>query len=366
MKILYLITGLGGGGAEKVVADLADQMSKCGHQVKIAYLKGQVIVFPENSEIELIYLGLESVNNFKVAYKNYKKLLKEFQPNVVHAHMVHANIFARISRQFCAVPRLICTAHSNNEGGKARMLAYRFTHAWSNLTTNVSQAAAKNFENLGAVPKGGMQTVYNGIDLNKFKKNGEQSNLNIRSSLNIRSDELMLLAVGRLHEAKDYPNLLNALSMVLKKNIVAKKINLIIAGNGELKATLEKQVQDLKIENHVQLIGRRNDIPQLMSEADLFVLSSSFEGFGLVVAEAMASECFVVATDCGGVREVMGENGLLVPPGDSDMLAIQLMNALSLPELERNNNNTQACKYVHQNFDLNKIIQQWLMIYEGK
>ncbi len=116
MNIVYLITGLGGGGAEKVVVDLADQMSERGHNVKIAYLKGGVVVQPKNIEIELIYLGLENLTKCKSAYNNYKKLILDFKPDVVHAHMVHANIFARISRKFLSVPRLICSAHSNNEG----------------------------------------------------------------------------------------------------------------------------------------------------------------------------------------------------------------------------------------------------------
>ncbi len=364
MKVLYLITGLGGGGAEKVVADLADQMSKRGHQVKIAYLKGEVIVRPENPNIELVYLGLETLTDTRKAYQNYKKLLLRFSPDVVHAHMVHANIFARISRQFYDVPRLICTAHSNNEGGKVRMLAYRLTHTCADLTTNVSQAASKNFENLGAVPKGGIQTVYNGIDLNKFKRD-EQLRAHVRSSLNIADDEIMLLAVGRLHEAKDYPNLLNALSLILKKNNITKKVKLVIAGEGEQKSILEQKIQALKIQDHVQLIGRRNDVPQLMSAADLFVLSSSFEGFGLVVAEAMACETYVVATDCGGVQEVMGGFGSLVNKSDSDALAIGIEKVLTKNIKEIVDNNHKALNYVRSNLALDSIVEKWIELYES-
>lgn len=364
MKILYLITGLGGGGAEKVVADLAQQMSQRGHEVKVAYLKGQVIVRPENPSIELVYLGLETLTDTRKAYQNYKKLLLRFSPDVVHAHMVHANIFARISRQFYDVPRLICTAHSNNEGGKVRMLAYRLTHTCADLTTNVSQAASKNFENLGAVPKGGIQTVYNGIDLNKFKRD-EQLRAHVRSSLNIADDEIMLLAVGRLHEAKDYPNLLNALSLILKKNNITKKVKLVIAGEGEQKSILEQKIQALKIQDHVQLIGRRNDVPQLMSAADLFVLSSSFEGFGLVVAEAMACETYVVATDCGGVQEVMGGFGSLVNKSDSDALAIGIEKVLTKNIKEIVDNNHKALNYVRSNLALDSIVEKWIELYES-
>lgn len=362
MKILYVITGLGGGGAEKVVAGLADEMSKLGHQVKIAYLKGQVIVCPENSEIELINLGLESVKNFKIAYKNYKKILKEFQPDVVHAHMVHANIFARLSRIFFPIPKLICTAHSNNEGGKARMLVYRATHHLSDLTTNVSQSASDSFETLGAVPKNGITTIYNGIDLERFQSN-EQENLEVRLALGLSNDDLMLLAVGRLHEAKDYPNLFHAIEILLKQDGEHKNIYLFVVGDGDLRSELEHLITEKKLSTQVHLLGRRNDIPQLMSAADLFILSSSFEGFGLVVAEAMACQTYVVATDCGGVKEVMGDTGILVQPKNSLDLAQALMRAINLSDVEVIHNNMRALKHVSKNFDLKNIVTKWLEIY---
>lgn len=363
MKILYLITGLGGGGAEKVVVDLADQMFKRGHQVKIGYLKGNIVVRPKNPEVELVYIKLESLKKIKQAYTNYIKLLQNFQPDVVHAHMVHANIFARLSRKFHPVPKLICTAHSNNEGGKARMLAYKLTHNLSDLTTNVSESATKRFEELGAAPKGGMQTVYNGINLSKFKKE-EVLGAELRLLLNVADEELLLLAVGRLHEAKDYPNLLYALHLILKKNLITKKINLVIVGEGELRTNLEELIQRLGLKNNVRLIGRRDDIPQLMSAADIFILSSSFEGFGLVVAEAMACETYVIATDCGGVKEVMGGYGSLIPSKDSNALAQAICDALNQNRLKIVKNNAAALSYVKKTFSLDNIVEQWVKLYE--
>lgn len=365
MKILYLITGLGGGGAEKVVADLADQMSKHGHQVKIAYLKGEVIVRPENPNIELVYLGLETLTDTRKAYQNYKKLLLCFSPDVVHAHMVHANIFARVSRIFCAVPKLICTAHSNNEGGKVRMLAYRVTHHLSDLTTNVSQSASESFEKLGAVPKNGILTVYNGINLDRFQKANTAAKQNMRLSLGLSEQDLMLLSVGRLHEAKDYPNLFNAIEILLKQNTKFKNVHLYVVGDGDLKQKLEQLLTEKKLNTQVHLLGRRNDIPQLMSAADVFILSSFFEGFGLVVAEAMACETYVVATDCGGVKEVMGAFGTLVPKSDSKQLAAGIEKALKLAPDEIAHNNAGALQYIKNTLALESIVNQWIEIYES-
>lgn len=360
MKILFLITGLGGGGAEKVVVDLAMRMANLGHQVKIAYLKGEVVVQPDSGDIELINLGLESISQAKLAYKNYKNLLERFEPDVVHAHMVHANIFARIARKFTPVQKLICTAHSNNEGGKARMLAYRLTHRLADVTTNVSQSASLSFEELGAVPKNGIITVYNGIDLDKFRYD-PSARERLINELKLSRDCTLILAVGRFHSAKDYPNLLHAFAQLIKQQ--QSKPVLIIAGDGEERPRIEQLILSLDLQQYVYLLGRRNDIPDLMSAADLFVLSSSFEGFGLVVAEAMASNTFVVATDCGGVKEVMGGQGLLVPPQNVELLTQQLRHAMQMNEYDLTANNKKALAYVQNYFDLDKIIQRWLEIY---
>ncbi|OTG90615.1 glycosyltransferase [Acinetobacter sp. ANC 3832] len=363
MNIIYLITGLGGGGAEKVVVDLADKMSEYGHQVKIAYLKGNVVIRPENVEIELIYLGLESIKNSKKSYQRYKKLLLDFKPDVVHAHMVHANIFARISRFFSPIPKLVCTAHSNIEGGKARMLAYRVTHHLSDLTTNVSQSASENFVRLGAVPTNGITTVYNGIKLDRFHR--LNTNESLREEIGLSTTDIMLLAVGRLHEAKDYPNLFNAIEILFKEHSESKYIHLFVVGDGNLKSEFEKLITDKKLKERIHLLGRRNDIPELMSAADVFILSSSFEGFGLVVAEAMACETYVVATDCGGVKEVMGGFGTLVPKSDPQLLADGIHQALLLSSGEKGDNNANALQYVKNTFALDRIVGRWIEIYES-
>lgn len=350
MKILYVITGLGLGGAEKVVVDLADQMTERGHEVTISYLKGPALVKPKSDKVRLHYLGLESIKNFFFASQKYKKLIKKFKPDIVHAHMVHANIFARLNRIGCRIPKLICTAHNSNEGGQLRMLAYRFTNFLSNYNTNVSKEATASFIAKKAFTSDNLHTVYNGINLSTFQK----------AEIAIEKDTFNCIAVGRFNEQKDYPNLLNAIPEVIEK---IPNFHLDIAGEGDLKEEMIKLSEKLNIENFISFLGRRDDIPELMNNADLFILPSKYEGFGLVVAEAMACSTFVVATDCGGVKEVMGGNGILVPPKNSAELAKAILIALSLPQNKIEANNNQALLHVQQNFDLQKIVTQWEEIY---
>ena len=355
MHILYVITGLGLGGAEKVVIDLADQMILLGHNVKIAYLTGEVQVKPTSSNVELIALHLNSAKGFLLSSRKYQRLIKSFRPDVVHAHMVHANIFTRLNRALCPVPKLICTAHSSNEGGKARMLAYRLTNRLSDINTNVSQEATQAMINKGAFTKSNVVTVYNGINLNKFK--------NDPKSIRREQNTLNLIAVGRFTDAKDYPNLINAFAILKSRN--NSNIKLTIVGDGELTPQIESLIKELNLDKDITLLGRRSDVAELLSQADIFILASKHEGLPTVVIEAMACECYVVATDSGGVAEVMGNTGKLVPIQNSQALADALQNAIALSSKDRMQNNRKARARVEQLFSLETSVQKWLALYEA-
>ena len=353
MKILYVITGLGVGGAEKVVINLADQMTELGHNVKIAYLTGDVLVKPASSDVEIIALHLNSAKDFLLASKKYQKLIKRFRPDVVHSHMVHANIFARLNRVLCSVPKLICTAHNSNEGGKLRMIAYRLTNRLSDVNTNVSQEATEALIAKGAFSENNLITVHNGIDLRKFKKNHD--------NIDLDKHVLNFISVGRFNDQKDYPNLINAFAILRKSTDY--NIKLSIVGHGELQPQIEAQIEELELDKDITLLGRRSDVPKLMNEADIFILSSKFEGLPTVVIEAMACECYVVATDCGGSAEILGDTGKLVPIQDSQALANALEAAINLDVGYRLQNNKKARKRVEQLFSLESSVQKWLDLY---
>lgn len=351
MKILYLITGLGLGGAEKVVVTLADQMILLGHQVKIVYLKGNIIVEPDSKQIDLIGLNFEKVWDFFAASKKLKKVISDFQPDVVHAHMVHANIFARLNRLGSNnIKKLICTAHSTNEGGHIRMLAYRYTNFLSDINTNVSNEASESLIAKGAFSEGNLLTVYNGIDLNKFKS--KKKNLN---------NKIKFLSVGRFNEQKDYPNLLQAIALL--KNKIDINVKFYIVGDGELRGGIEDLIQELGIQDFVELLGKRTDIPDLLNDANFFILSSKNEGLPTVVIEAMACQTYVIATDCGGSAEIMGATGKLIPIQNSVALADAIFEVLALTDSSIRDNNVIARKRVEDNFSLQASVNRWLELY---
>ena len=138
-----------------------------------------------------------------------------------------------------------------------------------------------------------------------------------------------------------------------------------IVGEGNERAVLTDLVISSGLSDKVRFLGVRSDVHQIYNAADLYVLSSAWEGFGLVVAEAMASEQLVVATDCGGVKEVLGGHGYLVPAKDSPALALAMQTALRLLASERALITQAARHRILENYSLNTIINVWERLYRS-
>lgn len=359
MTVLFVITGLGMGGAENQVVNLADKFAEKGLDITIAYMLEPVMVEPKNKNVKLVWLGgTKSAVGMLTSLKNLVKLIRENKPDVVHSHMFHANILARLASIFASVPKSVSTAHNTNEGGKIRMLVYRLTNWLSDVFTNVSYDAVHSFEEKKAVSKGKMLAVGNGIDVEHFTFSSHARS-NIRAELGLQ-DKKVFITIGRFHEAKDYPNLINAFAKVV---LCSENCHLLIVGDGELRSVIENKIAQLGLQQKITLLGVRKDIPDLLSTSDVFVLSSAWEGFGLVVAEAMSCERIVIGTDSGGVANIIDRYGYVVSPRDPDSLAQGMQKALALSEVEAAELGQKARQRIVEHFSLDAAVQKWLAIY---
>ncbi|MBV2181871.1 MAG: glycosyltransferase [Castellaniella sp.] len=360
MRILLVTTGLALGGAERQVVDLADRLAGRGHEVAIAYLVGDVEVRPA-SAVKLFPLGFsKSLPGLMRGCLHLSRLIRAWQPDVVHSHMVHANLLTRLVRVIRPMRRLVCTAHNTNEGGRWVSLAYRLTDRLADLSTNVSQEAVEAFERNGAVPRGRMLAVHNGIDVRLFSDDAKLR-ADSRDRLFPDRTRRLLLSVGRLAEQKNHAGLLCVFAGFAKR---CQDVDLWIAGDGPLRTVLQQQCVDLGLEGRVVLLGSRSDVPDLMRAADAFVLASHFEGFGLVVAEAMASGTPVVATDAGGVAEVMAGTGFLVPVDDEAALGHALDEVFSM-DAGRRSAMVSAARLRAEDLDIERSVDGWLQLYKG-
>ena len=358
MKILYVITGLGMGGAEHVVVNLADTLDRQGCFVKIIYLTGDALVLPTSDNIDILPIEMKSYFDFIRAYFKIRLIVRSFEPDVIHSHMFHANIISRLLRLTTGVKKLICTAHNTNEGGRLRMLAYRLTDKLSTISTNVSDQAVASFIKKGAVRKDRMISIANGIDTDVFCFNSNDREEK-RSELDIENKKL-LLAVGRLDTQKDYPNLLRAISILSRKR---DDFKVFIVGEGPSKTKLHEQVIKLGLDDSIAFLGLRRDVRKLMSAADIYVMSSAWEGLPMVILEAMASELFIVSTDCGGVRQAVGEAGIIVESKNSTLLAAELDKALSMSNDSRKKFGAAARQRIVNGFSLKNNVESFFKLY---
>jgi len=358
--VLFLTNVLGYGGAEVQVRQLALGFKRRGWDTTIVtMLPPQAFVDAlDQAGIHLECLHMRrGIPDVRALFR-LRRILRQRAPQIVHSHIVHANLLARMARLICPMPVLITTAHNTVECGRILELAYRLTDRLTDLTTNVSQAAVDRYVRIGAAPVQRIQFVPNGVDLHRFRPDKDERH-RLRRELAV-ADQFVWLAIGRLTEAKNYPNMIEAFAQVADANTV-----LLIVGHGELDEPIRQHALTRHLGGRVRFLGVREDIPSLMNAADGYVLSSDWEGMPLVLQEASCTHLPIVTTDVGGNREVVvnGRTGFVVPPQDAAALAAAMRRVMVMTPEQRQQMGLAAREYMAATFDLEHVLDQWEGIY---
>jgi glycosyltransferase involved in cell wall biosynthesis len=369
MRIVYVLTSLGMGGAEKQALATAQRMADRGHVVALLVLRPCVA---EQWSTKLDTIHLEMRRNPLSAIAGLiraRRFLREFKPDLVHSHSFHANLFARCLKALVPRLKVLSTIHNVFEGGRSRMLAYRLTDPLSSRTVAVSEAVSRRFIQIKAIPRGKCTVVTNGIDVVEFAPDLERR-AGTRRKMGAERSTFIWLAAGRIVPAKDFPNLLSAFKQVREK---LPDVELWIAGAAparrETRAadaavqSMNKIIADSGCREQIRWLGLRRDIPALLDAADGFVSASAWEGMPLAVGEAMAVEKFVVATGVGGVRELVGDAGTVIPPQDSSALAGAMIDAMLQSGEERARSGHVARERIQQNFSIEVRAGSWEALY---
>jgi glycosyltransferase involved in cell wall biosynthesis len=280
-----------------------------------------------------------------------------WRPDVVHAHMIHANLIARLLTRICHVPATLCTAHSFCEGNSLRMLCYRLTDRWADLTTQVSDEGRQRMIEVRAAPEARIIVTPNGIDTRRFRPDA-QARAVTRAALGLGPEDRLVLNVGRLVPDKAQGDLIDAFAAGKPDAHTV----LMIAGEGPQREALARRVDSHGLAGKVRLLGQRSDIPDLLNAADLFVLSSRLEGMPLVVGEALASGCPVVATDASGVRALLGDLGTLVRRGDAPALTLAIRDAIARGRGSAADE-TARHQHIATAFNIEVVALRWLHLY---
>jgi glycosyltransferase involved in cell wall biosynthesis len=361
-RLLFVITSLIYGGAEAQLVALALGFARAGWQVRVVCMTplGPRAQDLQSAGVPVDSLQMQPGRPSLRAFLRLVQIIRSFRPSLVHSHMVHANLLARLARPLAQVPVLVCTAHNIREGGRWRETAYRLTDPLCDLTTQVSQAGLRRYLEVGAIAPGRGIFMANGVDTARFKPDAE-ARVALRQAMGAQ-ESFVWLAVGRFTQAKDYPSLLRAFAEVTQSNPQAR---LWLVGQGELLEPMRQLAHSLGLAERVQFLGARKDVPALMNAADAYVMSSAWEGMPMVLLEAAAVGLPILATDVGGNREVVHEgcSGWLVPPQDSGRLARAMQLVTQTSEQERKNMGMAGRALVVAKHDLTRVIQDWEEVY---
>lgn len=362
-RLLFVITSLTLGGADRQVRDLAGAFDDRGWEVRVVSLT-EPNPWPEDlmaRHVRVETLAMRPTIPHPSSLVAFARLVRRWRPDVVHGHMFHANLLTRLARPLAPVPLLVSTVHSANEGGAWRYVASRVTYALSDVTTAVSKAALDESIRRRSVPRGGILLVPNGIDLAAFPSNRPER-ARMRELLGLSPDAFVWLNASRLVALKGHAILLAAFQEVRRSHPHAV---LLIAGSGPLDADIRATAAQMGLLDAVRFLGTRADVPALLQAADAFVLSSLWEGLPVALLEAAATGLPVVATDVGGNQEIVLNRvtGLLVRP-EAAALAGSMSELMELGHDGRAAMGVAAVEHVTSQFSLRQIVDRWEELYE--
>ncbi|UCD84698.1 MAG: glycosyltransferase [Deltaproteobacteria bacterium] len=326
MEVLHINTERGWGGGEQQLLYLTEGLE--GRDCHCTVLcQPEVPLAKRSRERELKTIELKMRGEWDLwAALRIAQLLKERKYDLVHLHTSHAHtlgLLARLRgwRGKGVVSRRVTFRLRK---GPINKLKYRyFTYIC------ISQAVRDVLIADGVAPEK-INVVYSGIDLGRFESGGT---VNIRRELGIPEGKI-IGNIGHIAGHKGQRDLIEATPQILR---VFPDASILIIGEGKLRRNLERLAEDLGVKNRVIFMGFRNDIPSLLRSMDIFVYPSHWEGLGTSLLDAMAAEVPVVATNTGGIPEVISDrvNGMLVSPRGPKALAKAVLTILQNDDLAK-------------------------------
>jgi glycosyltransferase involved in cell wall biosynthesis len=328
LRIAMMLESDGPGGAEYVLIQLSEELRRRGHTViPVGPARGMGWldrVLRERGFATETFGLRRPIDPGCV--RELVRMLRRTGAHLVHAHEFTAAVYGAAAARIAGIPYVI-TMHGAQTvlDSWRRRAALGWAFRGSRATVGVSDDTTTYMVRRLKLPPGVVTTVRNGIPIRVGS--GDR----VRQELGLGSGDLMILAVGNLVPRKGHRVLLQALAPLAGAE--TPPWHVAIAGRGRQKGPLEQLAAELGIAERTHILGHRDDIPDLLAAADVFVMPSLWEGLPLAILEAMFAGKPVVASAASGIPEAIesGIQGLLVPPGDSDALSAALREVLSDP-----------------------------------
>lgn len=357
MKVMMMTPVFDTGGTEVYILNLINYLEDKSCDIKLLCGNGKRKDLLDINNIN--YTIIESLskkslfNCIKAPIKIYREI-KCFKPQIIHTSSVFSTIIAKLTVMIYNIIekeniKIILTLHGgpnkNIEKDAAPILKFCCDKVIS-LSYN-----SKKLLHLNGVPEEKIRVVYNGI------KTQNNDNSEVKK---MDSELIYIVSCGRLTEQKGYTYLLKALKIVVGYK---KEFKMLILGEGELKNSLEKEVDELGLQEFVEFLGFKENSEEYIQAADIFVLPSLWEQFPISILEAMSYGKAIIASNVNGVEEQLGDTGILVSPKDINELA-KALDSLIMNYEKRQYLGKEAKKRYNDKFTLNKMGDMTFEVYQ--
>jgi len=363
-RVLILIDRLGRGGVAQVALNTALTLDTKKYEPIICTTRDK----PQNGQDEILRgAGIQLIElnrRSRMQILSWGPLMAVLPTvSILHSHLSGSNFWARLWGAKYKVPVVITQEHTAvNEKHKLNHAIDRLMSPLSDKIVTVSEFDRQQYIKYEKLPEDKVVTIYNGIDTTRFKK--DLSRFRARNLAGLPKDKNLFGLIGRLANQKNHLALLKAFER-LPTDIQDKSLCVFI-GSGEREAFLREKVVEMNLKNQVVFLGERHDIPIILQALDLLVLPSHWECLPMIIVEALAAKCPVVATSVGGVPEIVGNIGwLLVPPGDVDSLLSSIMHVLEMPVSEKDHIRDAGAKRVNSLFSKDVSVSQLEKLYDS-
>lgn len=260
------------------------------------------------------------------------RLFRARRYRIVHTHSTKAGLLGRLAAAAARVPVVVHTFHGFpfvlDDGFRSRLFVAleRWVGRFTDASVCVADALRAEVSNWRIARRQTLVTIYSGIDFEAQRRRRPPAE--VRRELGVDSNSPLVGSIGHLREAKAQHDLIDAIG-VLRAD--CPDVRLVIAGEGEQRGFLEAHIRDQRLSHHVQLLGERDDVPDLLGTFDVYAMSSHWEGVGRALTEAMYWGLPVVVTGVYGVKEIVlhEDTGLVVPPRDPKALAAAIQQVLA-------------------------------------
>lgn len=368
-NILHIITGLETGGAERSLANLALMERSGQFRHHIVSLAGLGRYGPElmDAAIPVTALNIGTGQGLRTAYVRLRRLVNEISPSIVHGWMYHGSLAAsavtlRVHRRPALawnIRHTLTELDREKRGTRMVIRALPWIPGRPRAIIYNSHRARAAHELFG-FPVGVGHVVPNGFDTNRWRPDSN-ARAALRQQFAIADDAIVIGYVGRYHPIKNVPSLLSAVRIVLEQE---PRAHLMVAGEGILPSNRELASLIAALpKGRAHLLGQRKDIEAVMPAFDIFALSSDSEAFPNVLGEAMACGLPCVATDVGDCRLLLDGCGSIVPPGETQALADELLAMVRSPDAARWTLGAAARSRIQQQYSMAATIDSYRALY---